>query len=99
MDEIRFHPEAQDEYQVALAWYQARSPQAAARFEAEAEHVLELIASNPEMFPKYDEDHRFVMLRRFPYSIVYQVAAGHIQVVAVAHSRRAPGYWKGRAWP
>lgn len=48
MDEVRFHPEAQ----AALAWYQARSPQAAARFEAQAEHVLGLIAASPMMFPK-----------------------------------------------
>jgi plasmid stabilization system protein ParE len=68
VDEIRFHPEAQAEYQAALAWYQTRSPQAAARFEAEAEHVLELIRANPGMFPKYDDEHRFAMLRRFPYS-------------------------------
>jgi hypothetical protein len=34
MAEARFHPEAQAEYRAALAWYQARSPQAADRFEA-----------------------------------------------------------------
>jgi plasmid stabilization system protein ParE len=95
--DIRFHPEAQAEYQVALAWYQARSPQAAARFEAETERVLGLVAANPGMFPLYDDEHRFAMLRRFPYSIVYQGQPDQIFVVAVAHSSRSPGYWQGRA--
>ncbi len=97
MDDIRFHPEAQAEYQAALAWYQVHSPQAAARFEAEAERVLGLIVANPGMFPMYDDEHRFVMLRRFPFNVVYQVQPGQVYVVAVAHSRRSAGYWQGRA--
>ena len=96
MLETWFHPEAQAEYQGALVWYQVRSAQAATRFEAEIEHVLGLIASNPEMFSKYDDTHRFVMLRRFPYSLVYQVLPTYIYMVAVAQSRRSPGYWKRR---
>ena len=35
-------------------------------------------------------------MRRFPYLIVYRVTASAIQVVAVAHARRRPGYWKTR---
>jgi plasmid stabilization system protein ParE len=97
VDNIQFHPEAQDEYQVALIWYQARSPQAAARFEAEVERVLGSVAANPGMFPVYDDEHRFAMLRRFPYSVVYRMQPGQVYVVAVAHSRRSPGYWRGRA--
>lgn len=97
MGEIRFHPEAQEEYQVALAWYQERSPRSADRFEAETERVLEMIAANPSMFARYDEDHQFVMLRRFPFSMVYQVHSDHVEVVALAHSRRSAGYWRGRS--
>ncbi len=97
MADIRFHPEAQAEYQVTLAWYQACSPQTAARFEAEAERVLGSIVANPGMFPLYDDEHRFVMLRRFPYSVVYRFQPGQVHVVAVAHSRRSAGYWQGRA--
>jgi plasmid stabilization system protein ParE len=97
VDDIRFHPEAQAEYQTALGWYQARSPQAATRFEAEVERVLGLVAANPGMFPKYDDENRFTMLRRFPYSLVYQVQPGQVHVVALAHSRRSAGYWRGRA--
>ncbi len=96
MVEVRFHPEAQAEYQDALAWYQTRSPQASRRFEAEAERVLNAVAANPLMHPAYDDDHRFAMLSRFPYSVVYAVMPDRIFVVAVAHSRREAGYWRGR---
>jgi plasmid stabilization system protein ParE len=95
--DILFHPEAQAEYDAALGWYQARSPQAAARFEAEVERLLGVIGTTPELFPSYDDEHRFAVLRRFPYSLVYQVQPGRVYVIAVAHSARAPGYWQDRA--
>jgi plasmid stabilization system protein ParE len=91
-----FHPEAQEEYQAAFAWYQAHSRRAAIRFEAEVERVIQLIESNSEGFPKYDDLHRYALLRRFPYSIVYQHWVDHIYVIGVVHGSRLPGYWKNR---
>jgi plasmid stabilization system protein ParE len=91
-----FHPEADAEYIAAIAWYQSRSPRAADRFETEVERVLNLISESPEMCPKYDEVHRFSILRRFPYSIVYRLRNQRAFVVAVAHSSRSPDYWENR---
>jgi plasmid stabilization system protein ParE len=93
---IIFHPEAQDEYERALAWYQARSIRAAARFEAEVQRLLDLVRLNPESFPAYDDDHRFAVLRRFAYTLIYQVQPDRIFVVAVAQAGQRPGYWHGR---
>ena len=36
------------------------------------------------------------MLDRYPYSLIYRIVAEGVQVIAVAHSRRRPGYWSGR---
>jgi plasmid stabilization system protein ParE len=94
--DVRFHPEAQAEYEAALMWYQARSVRAAARFEAEMQRTLDLIAVNPDLFPPYDADHRFAVLRRYPYSVVYRVQPTQVLVIAVAHSSRSAGYWRGR---
>ncbi len=76
--------------------YQARSPQAADRFEAEIEKALDLARSNPTLFPKYDDDHRYIGVRSYPYSLIYQYELDRIFVVAVAHSSRSAGYWRGR---
>jgi hypothetical protein len=54
------------------------------------------MAANPDSFPAYDDDHRFAVLRRYPYSLVYQVQPTRILVVAVAHSSRSADYWAGR---
>ena len=96
MTEFLFHPEAQAEFTEAVRWYQIRSARTASRFEADLERVLKRIRKAPEMFPVYDELYRFALLDRFPYSVVYQVQDLQLYVVAVAHSSRAPNYWRGR---
>jgi plasmid stabilization system protein ParE len=95
--DVRFYPEAQAEYDTALAWYPSRSPRAADRFEAEVERLVGLIGATPELYPEYDDEHRYAVLRRLPYSLVYQILPAHVLVVALAHSGRAPGYWQGRS--
>jgi toxin ParE1/3/4 len=35
-------------------------------------------------------------LARFPYSIIY-LGTEHVRVIAIAHDRRRPGYWRGRS--
>jgi hypothetical protein len=39
---------------------------------------------------------RHVSLRRFRYRLVFFELADEVRVVAVAHTRRKPGYWKDR---
>ncbi len=96
MANISFLPAAEQDYQEALAWYQARSAQAAAGLEAAMAVALERIADTPEAFPLCDDRHRFYVLRRYPYSIVYRVESGDVLVVAVTHNRRSPTRWQNR---
>ena len=96
MVDVEFHPEARSEYLAALAWYHDRSPRTAARFEAEFDRLSDLRARQPESFPRYDDDHRFTVLNRFPYSIVYEIRQQQVFVVAVPHSSQPPGYLMGR---
>ena len=58
---------------------------------------LSLIEFSPEMFPKYDAELRFAVLRRFPFSVVYHPQPRENLIVAVAHSSRSPGYWQDRS--
>jgi hypothetical protein len=57
---------------------------------------LDLIQLNPESFPAYDDEHRFAVLRRFAYLLVYLVHSQQLMVVAVAQAGQRPGYWQGR---
>jgi hypothetical protein len=35
-------------------------------------------------------------MRRFPFNVLYQVLPDEIRVIAIAHQRRKPDYWKSR---
>ncbi len=41
-----------------------------------------MIQQFPELQPLYDEKHRFAVLRRYPYSIIYRVEGERIRVIA-----------------
>ena len=97
MTEVTLHPDAAAEYEQALAWYFDRSPQAAARFEIAFDAAVAAIKSHPTMFPLCDDLHRFVLLTRYPYSLVYRVDGDDARVIAIAHSKRHRGFWSGRS--
>jgi toxin ParE1/3/4 len=73
-----------------------RNQTASARFRRELDRAVELISERPEAGPPYIGIARRFLLRRFPFFVVYRVLGEHIQIVAVAHARRRPGYWRER---
>jgi len=65
-------------------------------FVAEFERTTNLVLKNPMLGAIFRGSRRRYLLRRFPYSIIYQVTVEELRVVAVAHHRRRPGYWASR---
>ena len=93
---IDIHPEAIAEAKAANLWYRERSASAAEAFLAELDLAVEAIAGNPEMWPRYVYGTRRYIFHRFPFYLVYRETAGRLEIIAVAHGRRKPGYWKRR---
>jgi toxin ParE1/3/4 len=93
---VDVHPEAVAEARAATQWYRERSPSAANAFLAEMDRAIEKIAENPETWPRYVGGTQRFLMRRFPFSVVFRLTSNRIEVVAIAHGRRRPGYWKGR---
>ncbi len=94
---VEFHPDAVAEARAAFQWYRARNERAAELFLTELDLAVERIAENPERWPRYLQGTRRFVLRRFPFGVVYRQIGDSIQVVAVAHGRRKPGYWRKRS--
>ena len=90
------HPEAIAEARAAREWYETRNAEAAERFMAELDLAIERIEEAPCQWPPYLADTRRYLLRRFPFFVVFREASDRVQVVAVAHARRRPGYWLRR---
>ena len=93
---VEFHPLAADEAEAAERWYRERNETASLRFRRELDRAVELISERPEAGPLYVGYTRRVLFRRFPFIVVYRVFAARVQIVAVAHARRQPGYWRER---
>ena len=95
--DVRFHPEAEDEFIAAMLWYDGRVPGLGVAFEDEVGDALSLIGESPTLRPLLKHGCRSVPLLRFPYHIVYMEGEDHrLWVVAVAHQRRRPRYWRTR---
>lgn len=94
--QIEVHPEALAEARSATQWYRERSGLAADAFLAELDRAIERISETPEMYPHYVRGTRRYLLQRFPFYLVYRKVAGKLEIVAIAHGRRKPGYWKKR---
>jgi len=75
-----------------------RSPDAAVRFDAEVERALAQIIAAPKRWAAGPHSTRRFLLRQFPYILIYRErpSSAGIQIVAVAHTSRRPGYWRTR---
>ena len=80
-----------------MDWYLERNVKAAESFVWEFERGLALIQETPRLWAKFEAGTRRYVLRRFPYSIIYrEFGEDTLEIVAVAHDKRRPGYWRNR---
>jgi plasmid stabilization system protein ParE len=93
---VEFLDEASAEYEAAFDWYFTRNEASAANFANELAHAIGMIAEAPQRWPAGPHGTRRFLLHRFPYALVYRELPSAIQVLAVAHAYRRPGYWKNR---
>jgi len=93
---VELHPEAIAEARAAYQWYAERDLSAANAFIAELDHAISQVQSAPERWPVHLHGTKRYLFRRFPYGVIYRVIETAIQVLAVAHGRRRPGYWRTR---
>jgi plasmid stabilization system protein ParE len=99
---VRYHPDARAEVLDVVEWYEERRPMLGADFFTEVRRAETLIARRPaawQRWPGVVADVRRFKLARFPYCVAFQEIGKDIVVIAVAHQKRAPFYWQGRANP
>jgi len=93
---LEIHPSALAELKSALKWYLDQNETAALKFAAELDRAMELVLATPQRWPTGGHGSRKFVLRRFPFAIFYREQEAVIQVLAIAHGHRRPGYWKER---
>jgi plasmid stabilization system protein ParE len=95
---VVFVPQAHRELREAAARHERQSPGLGQKLILEVDRALELVVQNPEAFPRWQADcpYRKVVLKHFPYLLFFSEHSDTLRVLAIAHSRRRPGYWIGR---
>ena len=60
-------------------------------------HATALIQAQPEAGTlSRDRRTRRVLVHGFPYQVLHRLSQYEIIIVAIAHLKRRPGYWKKR---
>ena len=93
---IRVHPEAIREARDARRWYADRDLDAADAFTHEVDTAIERLARFPKTWPLFEAGTRRILLKRFLFHIIYRENSDGVEVVALMHEKRRPGYWRLR---
>ena len=80
----------------ASLFYEGESSELGLEFLDDVQRVIDSLREHPKLGQAVGRNLRRALLRRFPFSLIYSDAADEILVVAVAHQRRRPDYWRGR---
>lgn len=98
---VRFEDEAAAEYRLAGRYYEERREHLGIEFfdavDATIDRIIELPRAGA-LVPLIPVDLavRRRAVTRFPYHVVYLETGTEIRILAIAHDRRRPGYWKDR---
>lgn len=92
----RFVSAAEEELTTAAVFYEKQRAILGDEFLEAVEAAVDQLLILPGLGRRIEADYRVFVMRRFPYSIVYQESANEIVIVAIAHHSRRPGYWRGR---
>lgn len=89
-------PVALEEAEGAIDWYAQENELLAERFLDDVTDTIDRIADRPHQFPTYHFGTRRALLKHFPFAVVFRETPDMVEVIAVAHGRRKPGYWRER---
>ena len=93
---VEILPEAEAEIRETFLWYFERSPTADDAFRTETLEAIDRLGIDALMWPEDADAIRRHILRHFPYTVFYEIRGNIATVLAVAHQRRKPGYWRER---
>jgi len=91
-----FHPDAKEEFDGAVEFYEQSHPGLGLEFAEEIYATIARIIQYPDAWSTLSKNSRRCLVSRFPYGLIYQIKSHTLRIIAVAHLHRRPGYWKER---
>ncbi|MFW6152399.1 MAG: type II toxin-antitoxin system RelE/ParE family toxin [Verrucomicrobiota bacterium] len=97
MSGVAFDPDARAEFLAAVEYYEECQTGLGRCFRTAVERELDGIEAMPFRYRVLHAPFRRCLVPKFPYAIIFVIESGFMLVVAVAHAKRKPGYWRERA--
>ncbi len=94
--QVEYYPEAKLEIRESSMWYDDKKGGLGLEFLLEVKNAEFKIVQNPQLWQVYESGTRRYLMKRFPFAVIYLLSKKKIQIVAVAHCKRKPEYWKER---
>jgi toxin ParE1/3/4 len=87
---------AQLDIDKALDYYKSINSELNASLYENLQKAISDIKNNPLLFQKINKtkSYRKININRFPYKLIYRIDKTEIIIVAFAHHKRKPNYWK-----
>ncbi|MBU2622989.1 MAG: type II toxin-antitoxin system RelE/ParE family toxin [Proteobacteria bacterium] len=96
MISVFFDPDAKAEFLAAVQYYESCQSGLGRRFKLIVQSALQKVAETPFQYRLIHKPFRRYLLPKFPYAIIFSIEPDHIRIIAVAHTKRKPGYWQRR---
>ena len=96
MKHARFLAAARLEYFAEVAYYSEIETGLGLRFTDAVEEATSRALAFPLAGSPVEHGTRRVLLKDFPFSLIYRVEDSGILIVAVAPDAKKPGYWRSR---
>ncbi|HYX30466.1 MAG TPA: type II toxin-antitoxin system RelE/ParE family toxin, partial [Pyrinomonadaceae bacterium] len=93
---VRYLTVANIEIVEAAEYYEIQKAGLGVEFLDELKRTEGRIVEHPKSWPRNLSKTHSCMIKRFPYSVIYYVAADEILIAAIHHHRRDPGRWEDR---
>lgn len=93
MKKVVFRPEAELEVLEAQIWYEQQASGLGFEFARAVDAAVSSMVRNPLAHARIEGEFRRIILRRFPYSLIYLLKSTEIIVISCFHHRREPGSW------
>jgi plasmid stabilization system protein ParE len=96
MTSVLFDPDARTEFLASVRYYEDCRSGLGRLFRLAIESSIQKIVETPFAYRILQAPFRRYLLPKFPYAIIYSIEPDHIRIIAIAHTKRKPGYWLDR---
>jgi plasmid stabilization system protein ParE len=96
VSEVVLLPKARNDLAKAARYLELEKTGLGGRLTDEVQDALERLSANPNVGAEVAPGVRKLLVRRFPYSLIYRIIPEYVLVLAVVHHRRHPRRWQGR---